>query len=71
MGEVGSVTKDITAGPPGSHAFPSVKGHVVDPAVQALWDAILDRAHLWSGQPNGVLMVVVAGLTPGQVLAGY
>src|SRR6185295_18570046 len=67
MGEVGPVSKDIAAGPPASDA-PSAE-YVGDPAVQAEWDnRYLDRERLWSGQPNGALVVEVAGLTPGRAL---
>ncbi len=37
--------------------------------MQAEWDRrYTDRERLWSGQPNGALVVEVAGLTPGRVL---
>jgi SAM-dependent methyltransferase len=44
-------------------------GYVGDPAVQAEWDKrYTERDQLWSGQPNGALVVEVADLTPGRVL---
>jgi len=40
-----------------------------DPAVREEWDRrYADREQLWSGQPNGALVVEVAGLAPGRVL---
>jgi SAM-dependent methyltransferase len=45
------------------------RGYVGDPAVQSEWDArYSDREQLWSGAPNGALVVEVDGLTPGRVL---
>jgi SAM-dependent methyltransferase len=69
MGEVEPVTTDNAAGSPNADALPAADRYVGDPAVQAEWDGrYLDRARLWSGQPNGALVVEVAGLTPGRVL---
>jgi SAM-dependent methyltransferase len=62
------VTNDI-AGPPPSDAPPSIEDYVGDPAVQAEWDKrYAEREQLWSGRPNGALVVEVAGLTPGRAL---
>jgi SAM-dependent methyltransferase len=69
MGEVGPVNIDSAAGSPNVDALPTADRYVGDPAVQAEWDnRYLDREQLWSGQPNGALVVEVAGLTPGRVL---
>lgn len=69
MGEVGWVRKDTAAASPSSDALLPTDGYLGDPAVQAQWDTrYLDRERLWSGQPNGALVVEVAGLTPGRVL---
>lgn len=41
----------------------------VDPAVQAEWDRrYAEQERLWSGNPNGALVVETAGLIPGRVL---
>jgi SAM-dependent methyltransferase len=46
-----------------------VSDYIGDPAVLAEWDKRYeDQERLWSGQPNGALVVEVAGLTPGRVL---
>ena len=43
--------------------------YVGDPAVREEWDRrYADRDQLWSGQPNGALVVEVADLAPGRVL---
>jgi SAM-dependent methyltransferase len=69
MGEVGPVNNDSAAGSPPSESLRPADGFNGDPAVQAEWDnRYLDRERLWSGQPNGALVVEVAGLTPGRVL---
>ena len=47
----------------------SETGYVGDPAARAHWDTVYaDRERLWSGNPNGALLVEVAGLAPGRVL---
>ncbi|MGH7749818.1 MAG: class I SAM-dependent methyltransferase, partial [Candidatus Dormibacteria bacterium] len=52
-----------------SDAPPHADTYVGDPALRAQWDRrYADREQLWSGQPNGVLVAEVAGLTPGRVL---
>ncbi len=44
-------------------------GFVGDPAARAHWDTVYaDRNRLWSGNPNGALLVEVEGLAPGRVL---
>ncbi|HEV3187229.1 MAG TPA: class I SAM-dependent methyltransferase [Acidimicrobiales bacterium] len=44
-------------------------GYVGDHAVRASWDSrYADRDQMWSGQPNGALVVEVAGLSPGRML---
>ncbi|MEN3302981.1 MAG: hypothetical protein V7633_5039 [Pseudonocardia sp.] len=69
MGDGGPVTDNITAGSPASDAPPHVDAYVGDPALQADWDRrYAEREQLWSGQPNGVLVAEVAGLTPGRAL---
>jgi SAM-dependent methyltransferase len=61
------VTEDIAAPSPASDAPPD--GYLGDPAVQAEWDRrYAEQDQLWSGQPNGALVVEAAGLTPGRVL---
>lgn len=63
------MTADPTAGSPASDAPTPVDGYIGSPAVQAEWDQrYADRGQLWSGQPNGVLVAQVAGLTPGRAL---
>jgi SAM-dependent methyltransferase len=78
MGDVRSVTNDIAAGSlPSDSPSPadsadsadSAGEYVGDPAVQAEWDKrYAEREQLWSGRPNGALVVEIAGLTPGRVL---
>jgi SAM-dependent methyltransferase len=69
VGDGGAVTENIVTGSPVSDAPSPADGYVGDPAVQAEWDRLYaDREQLWSGQPNGALVVEVAGLTPGRVL---
>jgi hypothetical protein len=55
------VTDDPAASP-----VPDSRHHYVgDPAVQADWDRrYADREQLWSGRPNGGLVVEVAGMPP-------
>ena len=63
------MTDNITAGWPASGAPAHADAYVGDPAVQADWDRrYAERGQLWSGQPNGVLVAEVAGLTPGRAL---
>jgi len=78
MGESEPVTNDIAAGTPLPDAPNPVGGpipvgeqgaYVGDPAVQAEWDRrYTDREQLWSGQPNGALVIEVGELTPGRAL---
>lgn len=64
MGESDPVTEDIAARPPAENSRPAV-----DPVVQAEWDSIYsERDQLWSGRPNGALVVETADLSPGRVL---
>lgn len=45
------------------------RSYVGDPMEEAEWDArYADKEQMWSGQPNGALVVEVAGLTPGRAL---
>jgi SAM-dependent methyltransferase len=63
------MTENIAASSSPPHAPAASTGYVGDPAVQAEWDArYADREQLWSGTPNGALVVEVKGLTPGRVL---
>lgn len=63
------VTDDITPGSSSSAATSPGQDYPVDPAVQAEWDRrYAGQERLWSGRPNGALVVEVAGLTPGRVL---
>jgi SAM-dependent methyltransferase len=63
VGEDDRVTSD-SASSPTSPASPAV-----DPAVAAEWDKRYgEHDQLWSGQPNGTLVVEVSGMTPGRVL---
>lgn len=60
----GPMTDDIAAGSSASDALSPADGYRGDPAVRAEWDRrYADREQLWSGQPNGALVVEVAGLT--------
>ncbi|MET9674602.1 class I SAM-dependent methyltransferase [Streptomyces sp. NPDC006482] len=63
------MTDDSTAGSLTSDTDPLADGYRGDPGVRADWDSrYADRQQLWSGRPNGALVVEVAGLTPGRVL---
>jgi SAM-dependent methyltransferase len=63
------VTNENTTEVPASAAPSAVGGYVGDPAVRAEWDKrYAERERMWSGQPNGALVVEVAGLTAGRVL---
>jgi SAM-dependent methyltransferase len=69
MGESGLVIDDSMAGTSPSDAHVAADGYVGDPAVRAKWDQRYGgREQLWSGAPNGALVVAVAGLAPGRVL---
>jgi SAM-dependent methyltransferase len=69
MGDVGPVTNHLAAGSAPFDAPGPAGGYVGDPAVRAEWDKrYSEREQLWSGRPNGALVVEVAGLTPGRVL---
>ncbi len=69
LGDDWSVTDDIAARPPALEDLSATDGYVGDPAVQAEWDArYADGERLWSGRPNGALVVEVADLPPGRVL---
>ena len=62
-----SVTDDTVA--PLLSREPAADGYVGDPAVQAEWDArYRESERLWSGRPNGALVVETADLPPGRVL---
>ena len=66
MGEDDQVTPDsaATSGSPSPADPPSV-----DPEVEAEWDRRYgEHDQMWSGNPNGTLVVEVAGLTPGRAL---
>lgn len=61
------MTHDIATGSPDTP--PPADGYVGDPAVQKEWDnRYAEHEQLWSGRPNGALVVEVAGLPPGRVL---
>lgn len=46
-----------------------LRDHVGDPAVRTVWDERYRASdRLWSGRPNGALVVEVADLPPGRVL---
>jgi SAM-dependent methyltransferase len=63
------MVKNVTPSTPTSDAPAAPTGYLGDPAVQAEWDArYADRGQLWSGAPNGALVVEVDALTPGRVL---
>ena len=69
VGDGGSVTDDITAGPPAADASQNADAYLGDPKVQADWDRrYTEREQLWSGRPNGALVAEVAGRTPGRAL---
>ncbi len=68
IGQSERVTNENAAGS-AALASPTSDGYIGDPAVQAEWDRrYSDSEKLWSGRPNGALVVEVAGLTPGRVL---
>jgi SAM-dependent methyltransferase len=68
LGDAQPVKHEPTTSPE-SDAPPPAQAYAGDPAVQAEWDKrYADRDQLWSGQPNGALVIEVAGLTPGRVL---
>jgi SAM-dependent methyltransferase len=60
---------NVQAGPPNSASPLSADEYHGDPEVRAEWDRrYAEQDQLWSGQPNGALVVEVAGMTPGRVL---
>jgi SAM-dependent methyltransferase len=59
----------VTDDPAASPAPDSRHDYVGDPAVRVDWDRrYADREQLWSGRPNGALVVEVAGMPPGRAL---
>ena len=64
------MTDDLAVSPPAPHQQPAADSYVGDPAVRAEWDARYSEGgeRLWSGRPNGALVVEVADLRPGRVL---
>ncbi|MET0863642.1 MAG: class I SAM-dependent methyltransferase [Nakamurella sp.] len=63
------MSNDTGAVPARSDTSASSDQYIGDVAVQAEWDKrYTEREQLWSGRPNGALVVEVAGLTPGRVL---
>ncbi len=69
VGDRAGVTDDMVPAAPSSRALSAADGYAGDPAVQAEWDRrYAEREQLWSGQPNGALVVEVAGLPPRRVL---
>jgi SAM-dependent methyltransferase len=65
----GDVTDDLAMSTSGVDEQPAVDGYVGDPAVRAEWDTRYSEGErLWSGRPNGALVVEVADLPPGRVL---
>jgi SAM-dependent methyltransferase len=74
VGDHGPVTDAIATAAPSDDSRPTERpartdAYVGDPAVQAEWDArYREGERLWSGRPNGALVVEVADLPPGRVL---
>ena len=68
MGDDDSVT-DHPLVPLLSHEPEATDDYVGDPAVRAEWDArYREGERLWSGRPNGALVIEAADLPPGRVL---
>ncbi|HEY5785007.1 MAG TPA: class I SAM-dependent methyltransferase [Microlunatus sp.] len=62
------MTDDTVAVPLPALAVPA-EGYVGDPAVEAEWDTrYRESERLWSGRPNGALVVETADLPPARVL---
>lgn len=60
---------DIAATPTTRDAQTRADDYVGDPAVRAEWDTRYRESNrLWSGRPNGALVVEAADLPPGRVL---
>lgn len=69
LGDDGVVTDDLAVSPPALDEKPAADSYVGDPTVRAEWDArYREGERLWSGRPNGALVVEVADLPPGRVL---
>ncbi len=65
----GDVTDDLVMSTSEVDEQPAVDGYVGDPTVRAEWDTRYSEGErLWSGRPNGALVVEVADLPPGRVL---
>jgi len=63
------VNDDIAATPTTRDAQTRADDYVGDPAVRAEWDTRYRESNrLWSGRPNGALVVEAADLPPGRVL---
>ena len=61
------MSDDTTPAP--SHPDDAPTDYLGDPAVRAEWDGwYAERDQVWSGMPNGALVVEVSGLTPGRAL---
>jgi len=69
MSEGGPVTDDIAPGTPTPPTPSPTHGNIGDLSVRSEWDGrYADQEQLWSGRPNGALVVEVAGLAAGRVL---
>ena len=68
MGDDGWVTDDLRTMDPSDDSA-RIADYVGDPAVRDEWDTrYRESDRLWSGRPNGALVVEVADLPPGRVL---